>query len=249
MNTVTAETILFEFFDFKNNLVVPRANKPVVDFESDLVVLTNKNYAKVVEIKTSMPDLLSEIKKNHIISIKDPVLFKNYFGKIKYFYYAVPEKMLKKAYEVVPDFAGIINLSTKRLVRKPYMLFEYKWSQKERLILATQGSKKIYHLKLDSIDFDKSHKPSSNRIISRSLKDYKEKVKNEHKIKVLKLRNELKIMKIKKPLEKFLLYHKDTYDTDQKCKRAYNLWYCAITDRQFTEQLEAFVNHKQKEKQ
>ncbi|MEX1381974.1 hypothetical protein, partial [Lutibacter sp.] len=47
----------------------------------------------------------------------------------------------------IPSFAGIIDLDSLRIVRKPQLLFNTKWNDKMRYSLARLGTMRILNLK------------------------------------------------------------------------------------------------------
>jgi hypothetical protein len=69
--------------------------------ECDLLIIRKSGYAVEVEIKVSRWDLRKDLKKKH----------GHQSGRIREFYYAVPEKLYEYAVEIVPQDAGIIEVS------------------------------------------------------------------------------------------------------------------------------------------
>ena len=114
---------------------------------ANLVVLSKSNYATVVEIKVSKSDLRNDLKKKHINQISNPNRFDFYYSKIKYFYYAVPSILVEEAINQIPNFAGIIDLDSMDVIRKPKQLSKFKWSDKMRMELARLGAMRILTLK------------------------------------------------------------------------------------------------------
>jgi len=94
------------------------------------------------------------LKKNHIKALPSKKQF--FFGKFKYFYYAVPPELEQEALAQIPDFAGLYVVGkdarrkgrfSVRTARKPKHLFTNKWSDKERLQLLRLGAMRILTLK------------------------------------------------------------------------------------------------------
>ena len=148
MTTLEAEIKLLEYFDIKKNIIVPNVTRRsgLVSFECDMLILSKSNYATNIEIKVTAADLKNDKKKKHICAI-DTRSFKRYYKPIKYFYYAVPSKIIDKALKQIPEFAGLINLDTMKIVKKPEMLFKTKWSEKELDKLKRLGTMRVLTLK------------------------------------------------------------------------------------------------------
>ncbi len=71
----------------------------VIDHECDLLCITNSGYLTEIEIKISVSDLRADFKKKK----------KGHGGDfIRNFYYAVPEYMLEKTLELIPENTGVI---------------------------------------------------------------------------------------------------------------------------------------------
>ena len=150
MTTLEAEIILMKMWDIKTHLIVPTITtmSTLLKFEADMCVLTKSNLATVVEIKVSASDLKADLKKKHIKALtNNKTGLKRYFPKIKHFYYAVPKELIEKAKLQIPDFAGLINLSNQTIIKQPKLIYNYKWTAKERLTLARLGTMRILGLK------------------------------------------------------------------------------------------------------
>ena len=119
-----------------------------LNYECDLIILTPSNYAKEIEIKISKADLLIDKKK------------KNYHNSsiFKELYFAVPEKLQEIALKEIPANAGLFVVSEKSYKNKIYYnvkeikkarkkTIPYKWTQEERLKLASLGAMRILGLK------------------------------------------------------------------------------------------------------
>src|SRR5699024_7195503 len=107
-------------------------------FELDILSVTKSGYATGVEIKVSKSDLKRDLKKRHWELYNNSRLEnvemyrKLYFGKLKYFYYAVPPELIEDAENQIPDWCGILTTGKWRKIkehRKPEFLYNYKYSQ------------------------------------------------------------------------------------------------------------------------
>jgi hypothetical protein len=80
--------------------------------ELDLLSISSSNYGTEIEIKTSKSDLKKDLEKAH----------KHSDIRIRWLYFAGPEKLLDAMNELVPEKAGIITVSdmyTCKIQRKP----------------------------------------------------------------------------------------------------------------------------------
>ena len=111
--TIDIELAIMNEFNFRQNLIVPNISSMmgVLPFETDMLVITKSGMAYGFEIKTSKSDLKKDFKKPQHTKINE---FKNgktgmerYYGKFKYFYYAVPYELVDLALELIPDFCGL----------------------------------------------------------------------------------------------------------------------------------------------
>ena len=170
MTTTEAEVAAMSFLDYTANIVVPNVTNMMglVGFEADVLSVTPSGYASCIELKISKGDLKNDLQKKHIKYLKGDGMFERYgnvhrtldwfYGKLKYFYYGVPKELIEETERQVPDFCGIINLSTKRVYRSPKKLFNYKWTEKERMELSRLGTMRISTLKRQLIRKDKEIK-------------------------------------------------------------------------------------------
>lgn len=148
-------------FDIRRNIIVPNVTNmgSLVPFETDVLILSDSNYATGFEIKISKSDLKADFKKSQHIGME---LFKNgkagmerYFGRFKYFYYAVPSFMEEDALKLIPEFCGLYSLEKReypnlpifKKVREAKKIFNNKWSDRQRLELARLGTMRILGLK------------------------------------------------------------------------------------------------------
>jgi len=157
ISTEDMEIAVATYFDYRQNLIVPRVSWGMYfNHECDLLILTKNNYAYEVEIKISRSDLMVDRKKKHC----------HYSDKIKKLYFAIPE-YLKKHIDLIPEHAGIIIVSKNEntssfapslwgkqnekyycnVERKALSKSKYKMTDKERYNLARLGSMRIWSLK------------------------------------------------------------------------------------------------------
>lgn len=165
MNTAVTclelEIQIMRRFGIRRNIIVPNVTNRngLVPFETDILILSDSNYATGFEIKISKSDLKADFKKKQHCKID---LFHNgktgmerYFGRFKYFYYAVPSFLEEDALNLIPDFCGLYSLEKREFpnlpifkkVREPKKLFDNKWTGNERLQLARLGAMRILGLK------------------------------------------------------------------------------------------------------
>lgn len=167
IKTIDIELAIMKAFDFRNNIIIPNVTDMtnVLAFETDMIVVRNTGYATGFEIKISKSDLKAEFKKRQHndsdIFHLGKSNFEKYYGKFKYFYFAVPDNLKEYALEIVPQKFGIYVYEKKLYkkfgeewesshfyeVRKANFLFNYKWSGKEMYELARLGAMRIYPLK------------------------------------------------------------------------------------------------------
>lgn len=144
IKTIEMEVALANYFNFRQNLIVPNVswglylNNSTLH-ECDLLVLTKSNYLWEVEIKVSKSDLIADKKKTHGHINKN----------IKRLYFAIPE-YLKDSIEHIPKRAGIITVSKNlrcSTIRAPRTDKGYKLKEHEKLKMAMLGSMRIWGLK------------------------------------------------------------------------------------------------------
>ena len=157
MKTQRIEVELLKHFDFTQNLIVNNVTTTsrLVNFETDLLVLSKAGYAHGVEIKVSKSDFKNDFKKSHIKTLD----MERYFKNLKFFSYAFPSKLLDFAQNNVDERFGLYSISYHKnhgwyevdMVRKPKMLFNKKWSDKDILHLAHLGCMRIFNNKLKEL--------------------------------------------------------------------------------------------------
>lgn len=161
VNCVEIEVQIMEEFGIRENLIVPNISNQMglVAFETDMLVLTKSGYAHGFEIKTSKSDLKADFKKPQHVKFNEIRSGKKgldrFYGKFKYFSYAVPEQLKECALEMIPDFCGLWvykktdHYQTTKFykAREAEKLFDYKWPESQRYELARLGTMRIYALK------------------------------------------------------------------------------------------------------
>lgn len=100
--TKEIELAVAHYFDIRQKTIIPNISWGLNIHECDLLILTNSGYATEIEIKVSKSDLKADMKKLHHQG--------HYEKKIKYLYFAIPEK-LEKDIQYIPKHAGIIKVS------------------------------------------------------------------------------------------------------------------------------------------
>ena len=146
MKTIEMEITLAHYFNLRQNLIVPNVYWGMgFRHELDLLVLTQANYGYEIEIKISKKDLIQDTQKRH----------NHESNKIKYLYFAIPEK-LESDIEHIPGRAGIIIVRDNfkpwqrgkcKLLRKPVKNSDYKFTEIERLKLYRLMALRIWGLK------------------------------------------------------------------------------------------------------
>ena len=160
------EIAIFRKYDIRRSLIVPNVSNQMglVAFETDMLVLSEAGYAHGFEIKTSKSDLKADFKKPQHQKFND--FFKNgktglerFYGKFKYFSYAVPEQLREPALELIPQFCGLYVFNKKEFpetstfseARAPKKLFSYQWTLAQKYELARLGTMRVYSLKFNQL--------------------------------------------------------------------------------------------------
>lgn len=151
---VDIELAIMRRFEYVKNIIVPNVNSLLM-FEADMLIVTPSGYATGFEIKVSLSDLKADFKKKQHLNMNDifhqSITRKEwFFKKFKYFNYAVPVSLQNASLELIPEFCGLWVMSEDKgfsMVREPKVLFDYKWSDREMLILAWHGTMRLYKLK------------------------------------------------------------------------------------------------------
>ena len=164
MTTQDIEVSLMFNLDYTQNYIVYNVTNIncLVRFEADILMVTKSGYASVFEIKITKADLKNDLNKKHIKDIGEIVktfggcydAFDYYYEKIKHFSYAVPDHLLQATINQVPEFCGIYyfierenGIPKMKLYRRPKIIKNYKWSDKEIFDLLRLGTMRIYNLK------------------------------------------------------------------------------------------------------
>lgn len=165
MTTLEMQISVMNHFDIRRNLIVDNVTDMslLVAFETDILVLSGSGYATGIEIKVSKGDLKNDLKKKQWKYLDDFKAGKSYheiyFGAFKKFYYAVPEKLQEAALKQIPEWCGLLvceRYPKLEEVRSPKLLFNNKWSDKERYQLARLGTMRIYRNKINLLSSRKS---------------------------------------------------------------------------------------------
>lgn len=139
------ELAVARYLDYRKNLIVPNIFWGLnFNYEIDLLVLTENNYAWEIEIKTSISDLKADFKKRH----------QHDSPRIKRLYFAIPSTIKDKATELIPDRAGLLiinddplNLWTKLEKTPKTNKQATPFTSQERLKLSELGAMRIWSLK------------------------------------------------------------------------------------------------------
>jgi len=145
-------------FGIRTNIIVPNLSWGLPGMhECDLFIVKMSGYGVEIEIKRSKSDLLADFKKGHN--------HKDRFNRIKEFYYAFPESMLKTCEDLIPKDAGIIICSRsdygKKLVYASFrraatpIKTARKLTTEEQCKIARLGCMRIFGLKNKIIQLQK----------------------------------------------------------------------------------------------
>lgn len=169
ITTLEMEIALMRYFGVTKYLIINNTYETM--FECDILAITKAGYATGVEIKVSKSDLKNDLKKKHIKNLGSKVPYFNkdakehYFGQFKKFYYAVPIELQDEALKQIPSFCGLfIAYETKyygiqiKEIRKPSILYKYKWSMEKMMRVAWLGTMRIQGLKESLLSYKKEIK-------------------------------------------------------------------------------------------
>jgi len=153
MNSVEIELAVAKYFDYRRNLIVPNVFWGLgFLYELDLLVLTPSNIAYEVEIKTSLSDLKADKKKRSVAHNSN---------RITRFYFAIPESLIEKSLNHIPEKAGVFSVSNKhyaKLIRPPKInKLAKKFTPQERIKLAELAAMRIWTLKENLYNYKKNH--------------------------------------------------------------------------------------------
>ena len=142
LTTIEIEVALAQYFNPRQNLIVPNVCWGMHLHECDLLIITKASYAYEVEIKISKSDRIKDKEKWH----------KHDSDKIKYLYFAIPVGLVKHI-DYIPSRAGIITVEKHgkyyscRKIREPKIHSKYAFTDKERLSVLRLGAMRMWTLK------------------------------------------------------------------------------------------------------
>lgn len=159
MKTLEMEIALIQYFNPRQNIIVPNVSWGMADLhECDILILSNHSYATEIEIKISKSDLMADKKKKHT----------HQHNHIKRLYFAVPQFLIDVALKEIPKRAGLYGLKKDR---RPILMREcepnkdcVQWKDWERHQLSRLGSMRILGLKQKIADLEDSHQINFNQI-------------------------------------------------------------------------------------
>lgn len=105
MNSLDIELAIVNHFGYRQNTIVPNVSYGLWIHETDLLIVSKSGYATEIEIKISIADLKADKKKWH----------QHKSNKIKFLYFAIPEKLKEKALPLIPEHAGLICVREKKI--------------------------------------------------------------------------------------------------------------------------------------
>lgn len=139
-----AAAIVGSVFPILRYSCVPNVSYGFLNHEADLLVMNENRRLYEVEIKISLSDLRADFKKRHGHNDK----------RISRLFYAIPEPLLSRAKELIPDECGIIEvyaierphafLIHARRVRQAKKLRDYKLNDAEVCKLLRLGNMRYW---------------------------------------------------------------------------------------------------------
>jgi len=96
MTTPEMYVALYDYITSK--LIVPNVTIPFLNYESDILYVTNSDYLNEIEIKVSLSDIKADLKKKH--NHDDP--------KVRNVFFAIPNELYDKAKKFIPIEYGIL---------------------------------------------------------------------------------------------------------------------------------------------
>jgi len=150
------EVAISKYLGIRKHVIVPNISWGLPGMhECDIFAVKKTGYCIEIEIKRSKSDLLADFKKNHDHSDK----------RIKEFYYALPENLLKTCEELIPKHAGIIVCRRSEWGEKKVYANSHrnctpnkgsrKLTAEEQLKVASLGCMRIWSLKEKIIKMSK----------------------------------------------------------------------------------------------
>jgi len=150
MTSRDIEIAISNHFGYRQNLIIPNVSRGFnLNYEADILIVSDSGYVTEVEIKTSYSDFNAE-------KLKNDKAHKN--NRIKKFYFAMPEALALKCQPEITD-AGLIAIHEHEIYMGVYRQYcktikppkcnhhARKITEKERLKLAELGSMRIWSLK------------------------------------------------------------------------------------------------------
>ena len=157
-NAAEIELAVANYFDYRQNLIVPNVADGMGLHECDMLVVTPSGYATEIEIKISVSDLKADAKKSHGHSS----------DMIKLLYFAIPKYMAQNI-EHIPSQAGVMIITRRLSYHWDYMAdkkicdgekdyceiirashankYAKKWTAADRLALMRLSTMRIWSLK------------------------------------------------------------------------------------------------------
>jgi hypothetical protein len=136
LNCSDIEISLAHYFGTRKNYIVPNVSYGLGIHEVDLLIVSLSGYCTEIEIKTSVSDLKADLKKEH----------GHESNKIKYFYFAVPEKLKEKALELIPERAGLFIIKDSETLWHNCEIIKEPITNKNALALTAEEYAKLGHL-------------------------------------------------------------------------------------------------------
>ena len=128
MHAGDIELALAYHYNWRQNLIVPNIYYGLgFRYELDVLVVTPSGWATEIEIKVSVTDLKADQKKTH----------GHRSNKIKYLYFAVPEKLQAQALELIPERAGLF------IIRPDLEPYEYRKTEIVKPPITNKSARKI----------------------------------------------------------------------------------------------------------
>lgn len=130
-----------KYFGWRLNIIVPNVYWGLINYEADLLILSEHNYVTEIEIKTSKADLMNEKYKKHK---HDSII-------VRKLYYAIPEKLKSKlstnhfredAGIIIVDKQGYVSIYRDAKVRKNVKAIELL----DKYKLARLGAMRMWNL-------------------------------------------------------------------------------------------------------
>lgn len=143
---IDIELAVMSLWGIRQNVIVPNISFGHGVHECDLFILTKSDCTIEVEIKTSMADLKKDVEKPHGHRSK----------KIRQLYFALPDNIIEKGIEHVPERAGIISISylsprkkfVAKVIREAKVNKDFiKPTEQEKFNITRLGCMRIYGLK------------------------------------------------------------------------------------------------------